>query len=382
MHYSGLSTNETPNANNIVCHECDYLVRLPVLQNKQKALCPRCGYKLTTLHTDAMDKLIAFSLSALLFLLVALPFEFLSFEANGQLSAISIFGGIAVLIEHHYPLLAILVVIATLLLPAAIMLGLLYILLPLKFGYQPAFGQIILNWIFKLLPWSMAEIFLIGVLVSLVKIMTLAQIGIGLSFYAYVLFTLCLVFSLVYLDKHHLEQYLHKPAKIAPSKRREDSVQTTWALLLTAIILYVPANLLPIMHTRLLGTDDPSTIFGGVILLWQHGSYPIAAIIFIASVFVPIFKLVLLGWLNLTVQRSWDKQHKERIFWYRVTEFVGRWSMIDVFVVAILVSLIQLGNTMSIYPGPAVLAFCGVVIVTMLAAMSFDSKLIWKGRNN
>jgi paraquat-inducible protein A len=382
MHDTGLSTSKPNITNHIVCHECDYLVRLPVLEHKQKALCPRCGYKLTTLHTDAINKLIAFSLAAILFLLAAFPFEFLSFEANGQRSAISMSGGVEVLIEHHYPLLAGLVVFATLLLPAIIMLGLLYLVLPLKFGYQPAYGQTTLNWIFKLLPWSMAEIFLVGVLVSLVKIMSLAHIGIGLSFYAYVLFTLCFVFSLVYLDKHHLEQYLQKTVQITPGKRSLDSVQKTWALLLTAVILYIPANLLPIMNTRFLGVDEPSTIFGGVILLWQHGSYPIAAIIFIASVFVPILKLALLSWLNLSVQRAWDKQHQERIFWYRVTEFVGRWSMIDVFVVAVLVSLIQLGNTMSIYPGPAVLAFCGVVILTMLAAMSFDSKLIWKGRNN
>ena len=107
------------------------------------------------------------------------------------------------------------------------------------------------------------------------------------------------------------------------------------------------------------------------------GSYPIAIVIFIASVFVPVAKIIILCWLNYSVQAGQQHAHSEKIFWYRITEFVGRWSMIDVFVVAVLVSLIQLGNIMNILPGHAALAFCGVVIFTMLAAMSFDSRLIW-----
>jgi paraquat-inducible protein A len=131
------------------------------------------------------------------------------------------------------------------------------------------------------------------------------------------------------------------------------------------------------MHTSVLGSDDPSTILGGVIALWEMDSYPIAIIIFIASVFIPVAKIVILCWLNYSVQRKQQRANSERIFWYRITEFVGRWSMIDVFVVAVLVSLIQLGNIMNALPGHAALAFCGVVICTMLAAMSFDSRLIW-----
>jgi paraquat-inducible protein A len=114
-----------------------------------------------------------------------------------------------------------------------------------------------------------------------------------------------------------------------------------------------------------------------VVLLWQTGSYPKAMIIFVASVLVPIAKIAILCWLNYSVQQRHQQASYERMRWYRLTEFVGRWSMIDVFVVAVLVSLIQLGNVMSIHPGYAALAFCAVVIMTMLAAMSFDTRLIW-----
>jgi paraquat-inducible protein A len=131
------------------------------------------------------------------------------------------------------------------------------------------------------------------------------------------------------------------------------------------------------MTTRLFGQDEPNTILGGVIVLWEMGSFPIAIIIFIASIVVPIGKILILAWLNFTVQKPQYELTKARIKSYRIAEFIGRWSMIDVFVVIVLVSMIQLGDTMSIFPGKAIIAFCGVVVLTMLAAMSFDSTLIW-----
>jgi len=119
-----------------------------------------------------------------------------------------------------------------------------------------------------------------------------------------------------------------------------NSIQHTWAWLVTSVVLYLPANFLPITYTRFLGKETESTILGGVVALWEHGSEPIAII-------------------------------------YRITEFVGRWSMIDVFVVSILVALIQLGNVMTILPGVAALAFAAMVVATMLAALAFDPRLLW-----
>ena len=159
--------------------------------------------------------------------------------------------------------------------------------------------------------------------------------------------------------------------------RNHNSLQVTMALLITAIILYVPANVLPIMNTDQLGRTIESTILGGVVLLIHHGSYPIAAVIFIASVMVPIGKLVALLWLCWTVSRGHATSHRERTRLYRATELVGKWSMTDVFVVAILVALIHLGGLLRITPGPAAIAFGGVVIFTMLAAEAFDPRLIW-----
>jgi paraquat-inducible protein A len=159
--------------------------------------------------------------------------------------------------------------------------------------------------------------------------------------------------------------------------RDSESLQKTVALVIAAMVLYIPANLLPIMTTTQLGTPTDSTIIGGVVLLIHHGSYPIAAVIFIASVIVPSGKLISICWLVSSVVRGQNTSYVQRTKMYRVTEFVGKWSMTDVFVVAILVALIQLRGLLIITAGPAAIAFGGVVIVTMLAAESFDPRLIW-----
>jgi paraquat-inducible protein A len=159
--------------------------------------------------------------------------------------------------------------------------------------------------------------------------------------------------------------------------RIPNSLQRTVALLITAVILYIPANVLPIMTTEQLGRSIDSTILGGVVVLVKHGSYPIAAVIFIASVLVPIGKMLVLAWLCLSVARRHESSHRQRTVLYRLTEFIGRWSMVDVFVVTVLVALIHLGGLMNIRAGSAAIAFSGVVIVTMLAAESFDPRLMW-----
>lgn len=159
--------------------------------------------------------------------------------------------------------------------------------------------------------------------------------------------------------------------------RKPESLQRTLALVLTAALLYLPANLWPIMTTSQLGHSTENTIVGGIVLLMHHGSYPIAAVIFVASVLVPISKLFALSWLCWSILRHHPASHRERTQLYRATELVGKWSMTDVFVVAILVALIQLGGLLRVTAGAAAVAFGGVVIVTMLAAESFDPRLIW-----
>ena len=159
--------------------------------------------------------------------------------------------------------------------------------------------------------------------------------------------------------------------------RRPNSLIRTWALLLTAAILYIPANVLPIMTVNSLGQGQPDTIMSGVITLVGHGMLPIAAVVFIASILVPTFKLVGIALLLYSVQRHQPMSARQRILMYRFIEWIGRWSMLDIFVIAILVAVVKFGSLASVEPGPGAVAFASVVILTMLAALTFDPRLIW-----
>src|SRR5499425_3514118 len=159
--------------------------------------------------------------------------------------------------------------------------------------------------------------------------------------------------------------------------RRHHSIQYTWALVIAAAICYNPANLLPVLNTTTLGSTDSDTIMGGVVFLYTSGSWPLALIVLIASVMVPLGKLIALSYLLITVQRGSITNNRERTRLYRMVEFIGRWSMLDVFVDTFTVALVQLHPLMSVAPGPGVLFFAAVVVLTMLAANAFDPRLIW-----
>jgi len=159
--------------------------------------------------------------------------------------------------------------------------------------------------------------------------------------------------------------------------RRPNSIMRTWALLITAAILYIPANVLPIMTVSALGQGQGDTIMSGVITLVQHGMIPIAAVVFVASILVPTFKLVGIALLLFSVQRHQPMSARQRIIMYRFIEFIGRWSMLDIFVIAILVAVVNFGRLASIEANLGAVAFASVVILTMLAAVTFDPRLIW-----
>jgi len=172
--------------------------------------------------------------------------------------------------------------------------------------------------------------------------------------------------------------HLYCPRCGAPlHERKPNSLARTWALVCAATILYIPANVLPMTVTSALGTTQADTIMSGVIYFIHSGSWEIAVVIFIASVFVPLLKLLILVILLLSVQFRSHWHPKDRTALYRLTELVGRWSMLDVYVVTILVALVKLGAVASIEAGPAAVYFAAVVVITMIAAESFDPRLIW-----
>lgn len=160
-------------------------------------------------------------------------------------------------------------------------------------------------------------------------------------------------------------------------QRHPNSLTRTWAMVIAAFLFLIPANLFPIMTFTIKGNGEPSTIIDGVLMMVHHGMIPIALIVFIASICVPFLKLVGLSVLLLSVQLKWNTSKRQRTTMYGLIETIGRWSMLDVFSIAILGALVELGVLANVKAGPAGTFFCSAVVITMFAAMSFDTRLIW-----
>jgi len=159
--------------------------------------------------------------------------------------------------------------------------------------------------------------------------------------------------------------------------RKPNSVQRTWALVIAAAICYVPANLLPVMTVTSLGKPVSDTIMSGVVYFIEHGDWPLALVIFTASIFVPMMKLAILVFLLISVQLRSRWRPVERTRMYRLTEAIGRWSMVDIYVITIMVALVRLGNLATIEASAGAVFFGSVVVITIFAAESFDPRMIW-----
>lgn len=169
----------------------------------------------------------------------------------------------------------------------------------------------------------------------------------------------------------------HSPVHV----RRPYSLSTTTSLLVSAALLYIPANVLPVMRTRTFFSVEDDTIMSGVISLAHSGSWPVALLVFFASIVVPLLKLIAMGEIVIAVRRKSVRQPQQRSRLFRVVEYVGRWSMLDVFAMSLLVALVQVQSLATVQVRPAALAFAGVVVLTMLAAQSFDERLLWDIRD-
>lgn len=159
--------------------------------------------------------------------------------------------------------------------------------------------------------------------------------------------------------------------------RKPDSIQRTWAFLLAAAVCYIPANVLPVLRTTTAAGSESDTIMQGVILLWSPTGWPLSIIVLVASILIPSAKIIALAYLLLSVQRGSNTNNERRLRLYRIVGFIGRWSMVDVFVDTFTAALIQLQPLMSVEPGPGLFFFAAVVVLTMLAVESFDPRLIW-----
>ncbi|MEJ2656666.1 MAG: paraquat-inducible protein A [Desulfobacterales bacterium] len=398
----------------ISCHDCDLIHWFGHVSEGSAARCTRCGAVLYQNKRDSIERTLALTVTGLILFVVANAFPFLGFKLQAQVHETILITGVRELYHQGVWILATVVLLTTIVMPAAQMLGLLYVLVPLRLNRIPWKLREVFRFVLSLRPWAMMEVFMLGILVSIVKLAKMATIVPGIAAFAFMALIFILAASLATLDPHAVwgkikfqENIRIFPAArskpiachtchlLCPSPSREvhgltcprcgthlhrrkpSSLVRTWSLILAAAIFYVPANVLPITIVTSLGKKQADTIISGVMYFISTGMWPIALVIFVASVFVPLLKLLTLSYLASSVQRKSRWRPGDRTKIYRMTEIVGRWSMVDVYVVSILVAMVNLGALATVEAGPAAVYFCSVVIITMFAAMSFDPRLIW-----
>lgn len=397
----------------IACHECGSVHQMTALQPGRTAACVICGAKLYREQRDSILWVLSLTIAALALFLVANLLPFMTFKLEGREQPSTIMTGVIGMHDAGMWPLAALVFAAAILMPFLKLLTLLYVLLPLHFGRRPWAMAPLFRRIETIHPWAMMEVFLLGVIVAYVKLTDLATIELGIALFAFVGVIILMTAADIVLDPrkvwhqlapqgsdrlldqpeagslvscHGCRQLYRLRTQKRPictrcgatlHKRKPNSITVSWALSIAACILYIPANLLPIMTVIQFGQGEPNTILGGIKLLIQAGMWPVAVLVFFASVVVPVMKLLCLIYLLLSVQLRSHRRPRDRTLLFRVTEAVGRWSMVDIFMISILVALVSLGSIATVEPGAGAIAFAAVVIITMNAAMAFDPRLIW-----
>jgi paraquat-inducible protein A len=393
------------------CPDCGQMQHVPALGPSCVATCRRCDAVLRRTHRDPIGVPLALYTAALVLLLISCGTTMLSVSRVGLDHRADLLTGPIGLTEHGLWPLAALVLFTTIGAPLAKAVGSIYVLAGVQMADPPRHLRTVYAGMAHLRPWSMVEIYLLGVFVAYTKLGALVTIEIGVAMYALGALLLTMIAADALLDPQavweamdrrgltvwradrpgpgaigcHTCGLVERPVAGGRCRRcfarlharKPNSIARTWALLIAAAVLYLPANLYPVLTVIQLGAGDPSTILGGARELLESGMWPLAALVFFASVAVPMLKLVGLGLLLIGTQRGWTGRLRDRTVLYRVVRWIGRWSMIDIFMDSILVALVQFGGLVTIDPGVGALFFAMVVILTMLAAETFDPRLMW-----
>jgi paraquat-inducible protein A len=398
----------------VACQDCGLLYKAPNRGGRGRVRCRRCGAELYRLGGDGIHLALGLMLAALVLLVVANVFPLMTFRYEGREQGNVLISGVFELARQGLWPVAALVFLVTIAVPATKLLGSLWVLLPLYRGRVPVDGTRVFRLVETLHPWAMTEVYLLGLLVAYVKLADIADVALGPALFAFVALIVTMVAAEMTLEPRAIWERLQPSPAVTPPpdeardrlgrcqrcgllsrlaagaaqqrcprchaalhRRKPDSISRTWALVLTGMVLYVPANLYPIMTVTSFGRGEPDTILSGVVRLFEAGMWPLALLVFFASITVPVLKLAGLSFLLLSVQRRWRWRPRQRTLLYRVIDAVGRWSMIDIFMISILVALVKLGSIATVEPGIGATAFAAVVVVTMIAATAFDPRLIW-----
>lgn len=385
-----------------------------------KALCRRCGALLYRHLPRSLDHAAALYLAALVLFVLANVFPFVALRFGDRVEQTLLISGGFALQQAGMGELGLLVFLTSFVCPCLTLCGMLYLLLPLRLGIRPPAMTPVWRSVRRLAPWSLMGVFMLGLLVSIAKLQDLAVIVPGIAFYAFIGLLVVsaaaaasfepaalwprigprisaetraetrpeTAAAMGYAACHTCDLLVPVAAAGRPvdcprcgsaihGVRKHDSLTRTWAMLLAAALLLVPANLYPVMTVIRFGQGEPSTILAGVIHLIEDGAWPLAVLVFFASFIVPVTKIVALAFLLVSAQVGSNWRLRDRTLLYRVTEAIGAWSMIDIFLVGILVALVRMDALASVAPGLGASFFGAAVVLTMFAAQAFDPRLLW-----
>jgi len=390
----------------IECPQCGLLQFLPPPIAEHSRRCIRCAGSFGRWGVGG-DTALALAVTALVLFLLAYLSPMMAIDIDGRGQSVRLGSGIAGLFDHGYAPLALFVLGISIVAPLGRVITLAYVVLRARQARFIPHLSFVLRVAERIRPWSMLDVFLVGALVALTKLHDLAQTDVGVGLWALGLLVATLAAFEMAVDRQMLWDSLICVAgdrKMPSSRsysacgecglvqtvqvqcrrcgaglrgRKQNSLQNATALVATGFILYLPANLYPVLTVISFGHRTTATIMGGVVQLLNGSDWPLALIVFVASVAVPLLKLVGLSGLLFSTRFGFRERLIGRTRLYRLIELISRWSTVDIFVAALLTALVTLGNIATIEPGIGALAFGAVVVVTMLATACFDPRLMW-----
>ncbi len=410
-------------AHSTACPDCDLLLQKAAAPEGYSIVCPRCGKTLSRSSTASISKVLALSIAGLLLYLPAMLLPLMTFKSFGFSGSANILESILNFYRNDYYFVSLMVLLSAVVFPLILLTTIFYITCQLQRNKYPSILKPLFRLHLHLVEWAMIEVYLLGILVTIIKMSDTSNI----EYHSGILCFSCLVLVTLAIstivdrdlfwqtiedkgckDKEDLPEQqpqetpetaaekglilCHTCHKLSPislagngcprcqatlHQRKPHSVARTSALVLTSALFLAPANLLPIMEVNFLGTPDRSTIIDGIIHFLQDGSYFIGLIILTASILVPVFKIVGLLILLRATRPGHDHFLAQKAKLYRFIAFIGRWSMLDIFVIALLSVLVDYGFFTTIHTAPAATYFSFVVAATMFAAMTFDPRIIW-----
>lgn len=386
-----------------LCDGCELPVDLVTVKRGKSAYCPRCNTLLYRGGRPSLSGNLAIAITCLLLFLPSHFFEFISIRLFGVMIPATLPAGVFTLFQEGFSMLAILIFFCSSIAPLLVSSSVVAAHIALRYRNFKLL-KVSLALVQHLKPWVMIDVFLVSIAISCFKLQDYSDIFVGPGLIGLLLLQVSTVLLVTRVSVRRYWEVYQPEDKFASTEkklhchhchlsqpegseclrchspifhRKPNSIQKTWALLIAAAIAIFPANLIPISILLTNGKRLEDTIFSGVASLVKSGMTGIAAIIFIASIVVPVAKILGLSYLLLAIQFKRKVYHKHRMTIYFIIKWIGRWSMMDLFVISIMMTLVDRGQILDFTPGFGAVAFGMVVILTMLAAESMDPRLIW-----